>query len=80
MTNMEEIKINAPKFYEKLFNQTEYWSVFPNLVTKRILTEEGRLWLEREVSIKEIESALFQMSPDKAPGPDGFNAIFFQKN
>jgi len=32
------------------------------------------------VEIKEIKASIFQMNPDKAPGPDGFNAFFFQKN
>jgi len=30
--------------------------------------------------VKEIKAALFQMHLDKAPGPDGFNAFFFQRN
>ncbi|XP_037491506.1 uncharacterized protein LOC119369321 [Jatropha curcas] len=29
---------------------------------------------------EEFRTALFQMNPDKAPGPDGLNPAFFQKN
>ncbi|GMJ00023.1 hypothetical protein HRI_003671500 [Hibiscus trionum] len=36
--------------------------------------------LEMVVSREEISSALFQMSPSKAPGIDGFHASFYQKN
>ena len=61
----------APDFYNKLFNHTGYWNVFPKLVAKRKLTFDTAAWLDRYVSANEIH---------QAPGPDGCDALFYQKN
>ena len=79
VSNMEDIKRLASAFYQNLFNQSDYWRVFPKLVVKKKLTIESQDWLIREVTQDEIQSALFQMNPEKSPGPDGFNCGFFAK-
>ena len=35
--------------------------------------------LSNEFSAEEVKVALFQMGPTKVPGPDGMNALFFQR-
>lgn len=80
ISNMEGIKKEAPTFYKNLYHQEDYWTVFPKVVTKRILTEDAKSWLVREVSFNEVKKAIFQLNPEKAPGPDGYNAHFFQSN
>jgi len=48
-----------------------------NLALPSISAEEN-LELTKAVTVNEIYSALFDMDPHKAPGPDGFSASFFQ--
>lgn len=36
-----------------------------------------RSWLEREFTLKETKTPVFDLPKDKAPGPDGFSWLFF---
>jgi hypothetical protein len=48
-----------------------------NLIQSRV-TEEDNFLLTAPLTKVEIQQALFQMHPDKSPGPDGFNPAFYQ--
>jgi hypothetical protein len=47
------------------------------LISPRVSDEDNSL-LVAPITKEEIRTALFQMHPDKSPGPDGFNPAFFQ--
>ncbi|KAL8119150.1 hypothetical protein AgCh_016602 [Apium graveolens] len=44
------------------------------------ITEEQNSELLMQVMEDDVRSALFQMDPDKAPGPDGMTPAFYQKH
>ena len=43
------------------------------------VTEDMREFLSTQFTAEEVQAALFQMGPTKAPGPEGMNALFYQK-
>lgn len=45
---------------------------------RRCISDRDNCLLDAPFSKEEFKEALFQMHPDKAPGPDGFNPRFFQ--
>ncbi|KAL9679286.1 hypothetical protein QQ045_017144 [Rhodiola kirilowii] len=46
----------------------------------QVVSEEMNSWLLRDISEEEVRSAVFSIGPLKAPGVDGFPAIFYQKH
>ena len=45
----------------------------------REITEDMLELLSKPYSNEEVKAVLFQMGPTKAPGPNGMNALFYQK-
>lgn len=67
-------------YFNQIFSATEnQWEGVVDRVTRTITDEQNELLLS-EVTIEEVKLALFQMHPDKAPGPDGMTPGFFQRH
>lgn len=77
----EQISRVISKYYERLFTATifnEEQTVQEAL--KPCVTQAQNEALIVEPSPQEIKEATFAIHADKAPGPDGFSASFFQAN
>lgn len=57
-----------PSVYDKVFSG----------FTKKV-TAEINMDLTREVTIEEIQEAIFAIGPHRAPGPDGFSTVFYHQ-
>lgn len=75
----QTLKRIAREFYENLYkaggardDAQQKWNFAP-------VCDSDRQKLNACVTKAEIQKALFQMVPDKAPGPDGFSTGFLQR-
>lgn len=67
-------------YFNNLFTATEAdWRGVVDCVSKTI-TEVQNDELLSPFLEEEVKTALFQMNPDKAPGPDGMTPAFFQRH
>ena len=69
------------KFYERLF-QSSRSRRFEEVLNSvdMMVTEEDNRKLMQPVTEEEVKRATFDLGGNKAPGPDGYTGIFFQKS
>lgn len=69
----------AENYFETLFTTSDP-QVFDSALQEVpvLITEEMNKSLTKVISPEEVKRALFSLNPDKAPGPDGMTAFFYQ--
>jgi hypothetical protein len=79
VTEQQELEIVARDFYSELFTRQEELDVLPILdcVPEKV-TDQMNDELTKPFTAAEVEKALFMMGANKAPGPNGFTAGFYQ--
>jgi hypothetical protein len=69
----------AKHYFDTLFkNNSGIHEPVLNLIQPRMTEDDNHLLMAPLTKI-EFQQALFQMHPDKSPGPDGFNPAFYQR-
>jgi hypothetical protein len=79
VTEQQELETVAWDFYSELFTRQEEPDVLPILdcVPEKV-TDQMNDELTKPFTAAEVEKALFMMGANKAPGPNGFRAGFYQ--
>ncbi|CAA7051622.1 unnamed protein product [Microthlaspi erraticum] len=77
----KEVEQVAVTYFDKLFTSSlpEDFTEVLEHVSERVTSLENNV-LTRPATETEVREALFMMHPEKAPGPDGMTALFFQRS
>ncbi|GAU33856.1 hypothetical protein TSUD_66430 [Trifolium subterraneum] len=77
--SQEELCEVAKSYFDNLFKPRDGdHDPVLNLIHPRV-TDDDNFFLTAPITKVEIQQALFQMHPDKSPGPDEFNPAFYQR-
>uniref|UniRef100_A0A670KCA9 Reverse transcriptase domain-containing protein n=1 Tax=Podarcis muralis TaxID=64176 RepID=A0A670KCA9_PODMU len=78
----EEIENRFTQFFEKLYEGGREDSLeiknYLDHNERRYITEEDRIYLNKEITVNEIKEAIGRMKMGKAPGPDGLSAKYYK--
>lgn len=80
-TDQKSIEVTIQKYYDNLFKSQNPSAEDIEKITRCInpsVTGEMNRFLIKPFTSEEVRKALFDLNPSKAPGPDGFSALFFQ--
>ncbi|XP_031095076.1 uncharacterized protein LOC115999360 [Ipomoea triloba] len=79
ITDEHQLKGHVRQYFKELFSKdSNTISLEPMLGNFPVLTQENWNEVNRPYTKEEIKAAMFEMSPSKALGPDGFSAGFYQ--
>lgn len=80
VTEEEEIKAMISKFLKNLYSKDDQVVIdpYPLRGIFHKLDSHKLSSIEAEITSEEIKDAIFSMGALKAPGPDGFHAMFYQ--
>ncbi|XP_058192025.1 uncharacterized protein LOC131309397 [Rhododendron vialii] len=83
-TRLEEpmaVKTEILRFYQQLLGTKfdQKWDS-SNFQASSKVPNDLKVGLTQHVTAEEVRTAMFSINGDKSPGPDGFNARFYQKN
>ena len=77
----DEDKAGVQTFYQQLYESQGFAD--PQLLLSHVpvkVTQAMNFELSKPYTPEEVKVALFQMTPSKAPGVDGFTAGFYQRH
>ncbi|XP_031127611.1 uncharacterized protein LOC116029708 [Ipomoea triloba] len=80
MNDSHEIKIAIQSYFTNIFTKDAEADLcrVPHGNFPRLCENDWEIF-NAEFTIEEVRAALYEMRPLKAPGPDGFHAMFYQK-
>lgn len=79
LNKQEEIEQKAVQYYDNLYNKDFLNNDRLNLKWRRKVSQEENDRLCASVEEEEIKKAVWAIGANKAPGPYGFNAFFYQQ-